>query len=91
MSEEELREKILQLENEKENNINELEIIKTKYEELENTLNLKDDEIKNLKLKNYELFTQIPKFDSATTNTDSKEDVKILSINELTNILKKGE
>ena len=88
MNEEEMREYILKLENENKILSETNESLQVQGEEYKGQLEHKDNEIKELKLKNYELFTQV------TTYVAPKEEVKeekIFSINEITNKLIKGE
>ena len=89
MNEEELREYINKLENEKEDLLNKNEYVTSKIEELNNSLNEKEEEIKNLKLKNYELFVQIPH--SYEQDKQPVDNVNTIPLNELINTLKKGK
>ena len=59
MNEEELREYILKLEKDKEELISNNENLQTIKEDNQKEIEQLNEEIKNLKLKNYELFTQI--------------------------------
>ena len=89
MNVEELRAEIVkrdkELQKAKESNKIFADSLKTKDEEINSYLN----DIKELKLKNYDLFIQIPKVDNAKPVEENKVD-NILSINDITNNLMEG-
>ena len=90
MNEEEMREYINKLENEKEELIKKSEYVTTKNEELAKELESKENEVKNLKLKNYELFVQIPHSYDNRQN-ESVEEIESIPLNDIINMLKKGK
>ena len=88
MNDEEMREYILKLENENKLLTETNECLQVQSEEYKGLIENKDNEIKELKLKNYELFTQVTTY-VAPVNEVKEE--KIFSINEITNKLIKGD
>lgn len=89
MNEEELREYILKLEKEKEELINNNENLQMLKEDSQKEIEQLNEEVRNLKLKNYELFTQISH--QVETVENKKDETNVLSLRELTNKLIKGE
>lgn len=89
MSIEELRDVVLKRDKElqqmKENNKMFEENLKSKDEEINNYLN----DIKELKLKNYDLFIQIPKVNDIVKEENTIDD-NIISLNDITNNLIEG-
>ena len=71
---EEAQEYIKKIEDEKKNLIDLLENQKVVMSEKENNINSLNDEINRLKIKNYELFEQIPVTGQTKTDSSSKKD-----------------
>ena len=88
MNEEEMREYILKLENENKILTETNESLQVQSEEYKGLIENKDNEIKDLKLKNYELFTQVTTY---VAPIEEVKEEKIFSINEITNKLIKGD
>ncbi len=71
---EEAQEYIKKIEDEKKNLNDLLENQKVVMSEKENNISSLNDEIKRLKIKNYELFEQIPVVGQSKTDSSSKKD-----------------
>lgn len=82
---EEAQEYIKKIEDEKKNLSDLLENQKVAMTEKENNINTLNEEINRLKIKNYELFEQIPVTGQTKTDTSSKKDETEIDINYLLN------
>ena len=80
---EEAQEYIKKIEDEKKNLNDLLENQKVVMSEKENNINSLNDEINRLKIKNYELFEQIPVTGQTKTDSSSKKDESEIDINYL--------
>ena len=74
---EEAQEYIQKIEDEKKNLSDLLENQKAAMQEKENNINTLNQEINRLKIKNYELFEQIPVAGQAKTDTPKKDETEI--------------
>lgn len=82
---EEAQEYIKKIEDEKKNLSDLLENQKAVMTEKENSIDTLNQEINRLKIKNYELFEQIPVTGQTKTDTSSKKDETEIDINYLLN------
>lgn len=78
---EEAQEYIKKIEDEKKNLSDLLENQKSAMTEKENSIDTLNQEINRLKIKNYELFEQIPVTGQTKTDTSSKKDETEIDIN----------
>ena len=78
---EEAQEYIKKIEDEKKNLSDLLENQKVVMTEKENNINTLNQEINRLKIKNYELFEQIPVAGQSKTDTSNKKDETEIDIN----------
>ena len=82
---EEAQEYIKKIEDEKKNLSDLLENQKVVMTEKENNIDTLNNEINRLKIKNYELFEQIPVTGQTKTDTSSKKDETEIDINYILN------
>ena len=82
---EEAQEYIKKIEDEKKNLSDLLENQKVVMQEKENNIDTLNQEINRLKIKNYELFEQIPVVGQTKTDTSSKKDETEIDINYILN------
>ena len=82
---EEAQEYIKKIEDEKKNLSDLLENQKAVMTEKENSIDTLNQEINRLKIKNYELFEQIPVTGQTKTDTSSKKDETEIDINYILN------
>lgn len=82
---EEAQEYIKKIEDEKKNLSDLLENQKAVMTEKENNIDTLNNEINRLKIKNYELFEQIPVTGQTKTDTSSKKDETEIDINYILN------